>query len=490
MVYGVQKIPSDVIIHIRFVFCRLTNEEQRTLIALEILRFNDIIILNCTENMNYGKTYAFFSSLPNILPQKYDYVMKVGTEDKLVEKWLTMGKKGKNRVTEKPGMYDFPGTNSKCSHKLIPDTVAVHRLKRWDRWLMVLKYFNMTRVLVSSILLPLPEREEKRTKQKSMEMLCSSEATKYIWKGSIPLQIQLHESEITSLPSPPPLLTLGPRIGYLPLLIPPLKAHFSSTLPPGTDNIWFDYKGLPLKWHIPTGVLFDLLCAEPERPWNLTVHFRGSPGDVLTPLEGEESLKWNYINSLKEAAYIINGNSKSIMNMSQADQYDIWQSLMKGNMEGYTMISSRLKLGPFGDDSSNSDESESTSNKACRIPVRLYARFIEDGIDELEAVPAVDTWDKIWYINRPFEIFKEEGGYVTLKQAMKSLMPEIFDKETRVDQNSASEKDCLEDQNAKLKIIRVQGIELDMDIPFFWVANCLKNPDFYLHVCVLVSKQA
>ncbi|RVW72713.1 hypothetical protein CK203_056749 [Vitis vinifera] len=23
--------------------------------------------------------------------------------------------------------------------------------------------------------------------------------------------------------------------------------------------------------HIPTGVLFDLLCAEQERPWNLTV---------------------------------------------------------------------------------------------------------------------------------------------------------------------------------------------------------------------------
>lgn len=24
--------------------------------------------------------------------------------------------------------------------------------------------------------------------------------------------------------------------------------------------------------YIPTGVLFDLLCAEPERPWNLTVY--------------------------------------------------------------------------------------------------------------------------------------------------------------------------------------------------------------------------
>ena len=97
--------------------------------------------------------------------------------------------------------------------------------------------------------------------------------------------------------------------------------------------------------YIPTGVLFDLLCAEPERPWNLTVtflslylnfisffclkdtelgytnlsfpfylllflrvletfylqiHFRGYPSNVLIPCEGEDSAKWNFVNSLKE----------------------------------------------------------------------------------------------------------------------------------------------------------------------------------------------
>lgn len=41
---------------------------------------------------------------------------------------------------------------------------------------------------------------------------------------------------------------LAPRIGYLPLLVPKIKAVFSSTLPPGVD-IWFEYKGLPLKWY-------------------------------------------------------------------------------------------------------------------------------------------------------------------------------------------------------------------------------------------------
>ncbi|GLJ49676.1 hypothetical protein SUGI_1054200 [Cryptomeria japonica] len=43
---------------------------------------------------------------------------------------------------------------------------------------------------------------------------------------------------------------LGPRNGYLPLLVPLIKLHFQSSLPPGIDTVRFDYKGLPLKWPI------------------------------------------------------------------------------------------------------------------------------------------------------------------------------------------------------------------------------------------------
>lgn len=216
LLYGIQS-SSIAEIDVKFVFCNLTKEEQRVLVALEILRFDDIIILNCTENMNHGKTYTYFSSLPTILPRRYDYVMKtdddvfirleplsaslrrlnrtdmyygfvvpctsnnpfveymsgmgyvlswdlvewistsevpannaVGPEDKMVGKWLEMGGKGKNRFSEKPAMYDYPGANGRCSHGLIPETVAVHRLKRWDQWLNVIKFFNVTNGLKSS----------------------------------------------------------------------------------------------------------------------------------------------------------------------------------------------------------------------------------------------------------------------------------------------------------------------------------------------------
>ncbi|KAJ6421187.1 hypothetical protein OIU84_028543 [Salix udensis] len=177
---------------------------------------------------------------------------------------------------------------------------------------------------------------------------------------------------------------------------------------PGQDTLWFDYKGLPLKWYIPTGVLFDLLCAEPERPWNLTVHFRGYPSNLLIPCEGEESVKWSFINSLKEADYIINGNCKNVMNMSQSDQVELWRSVMDGNLDKYIRSSSKLKLGTV-----TTDEADMVGQvKAGKIPVRLY-------------VWKVDNWDQISYINRPLEIHKE-GKYFTLHDALKNLLPEFF----------------------------------------------------------------
>lgn len=66
---------------------------------------------------------------------------------------------------------------------------------------------------------------------------------------------------------------LGLRIGYLPLLVPLIKPHFSSTLPPGTDIVWFDYKGLPLKWYVMSITYFPrylmLIAKEIVFPWKM-----------------------------------------------------------------------------------------------------------------------------------------------------------------------------------------------------------------------------
>lgn len=353
-----------------------------------------------------------------------------------------------------------------------------------------------------------------------------TEALKYVWKGAIPLQIHLHHSDVATLPPPPPVLMLAPRIGYLPLLAPQIRPLFSSTLPPGDDTVWFEYKGLPLKWYIPTGVLFDLLCAEPERPWNLMVHFRGYPSNTLTPCEGEDDVKWSFINSLKEAAYIINGNCKNVMSMSQSDQLELWRSVLNGNLESFLKVTSKLKLGAIEDDYT---AKLNPSLKPCpdagntdipglaktgRIPVRLYARTFTDVFDDLEDAPEVDSWEKIYYLNRPIGLDKNEGKCFTLSDAMKVLLPEYIGKGLLNNEKIVEEevKDLhLEDDgdtkvteevttsveqhietkqpsiSAKIKLIRIQGIEPKLEIPFSWVVNNLMNPDHYLHICVYFS---
>ncbi|XP_073006239.1 beta-1,3-galactosyltransferase pvg3-like [Typha latifolia] len=67
-------------IDIRFVFCRLFKDDQRVLVPLEIMRYDDIMIIDCEENLNEGKTHAFFSSVAKLYndtgKKPYDYVMK------------------------------------------------------------------------------------------------------------------------------------------------------------------------------------------------------------------------------------------------------------------------------------------------------------------------------------------------------------------------------------------------------------------------------
>lgn len=86
LIYGIQS-PVGARVDVKFVFCNLTKEDQKVLVALEIMRFDDIIILDCRENMNKGKTYTYFSSLPGMLLDAtdapyppYHFVMK-GDDD-------------------------------------------------------------------------------------------------------------------------------------------------------------------------------------------------------------------------------------------------------------------------------------------------------------------------------------------------------------------------------------------------------------------------
>jgi len=38
-----------------------------------------------------------------------------------------------------------------------------------------------------------------------------------------------------------------------------------------------------------------------------------------------------------------------------------------------------------------------------------------------------------------------------------------------------------------VKLVRIQGIQPKLEIPFSWVVNNLVNPEHFLHVCVCLK---
>ncbi|KAK3124039.1 hypothetical protein QOZ80_8AG0639600 [Eleusine coracana subsp. coracana] len=162
MAYALQPQPPAGVarVDVRFVFCNVTDPVDAALLALEIQHHADVLVLNCTENMNDGKTYAYLSSVPRIFASSpYDYVMKTDDDTYLRVAPLAeelrgkprddvylgygypmpfmhgmggsnLGGKGRNRYDLKPRMYDLNWDMDNFR----PDTVAVHTLKTNRQW--------------------------------------------------------------------------------------------------------------------------------------------------------------------------------------------------------------------------------------------------------------------------------------------------------------------------------------------------------------------
>jgi hypothetical protein len=104
-----------------------------------------------------------------------------------------------------------------------------------------------------------------------------------VWDGSIPIRLELAKQDVSTFEPPMPFYLQAPRMAYLPLALAAAKAYFANYVPSVscTDReMWVEYKNVPLRWHLPTGVLFDLFAHGDELPWGLTLHFSGVEAKV------------------------------------------------------------------------------------------------------------------------------------------------------------------------------------------------------------------
>jgi len=221
------------------------------------------------------------------------------------------------------------------------------------------------------------------------------------WNGSIPLEIRLHKGDCRTYDESDAYLIQYPRLSYLGLLLHRLHAFFAARLiypHVSSSDGWLSYEGVPLKWHYPLGLLYDLYSgAEPAHPpdslspsprmagsedepstlpWRLTVHFSAYPRDQLVHLDDEEKhLHDLFIHSVKEADYLRTGTGKTVMFLSKEDSTQLWESVKKHDFALYHPINQKF-LNPQG-------------VQLRHLPIRLYLPHAAEDkeMQEKEASP-------------------------------------------------------------------------------------------------------
>jgi autophagy-related protein 5 len=177
-----------------------------------------------------------------------------------------------------------------------------------------------------------------------------------VWDGCLPLEIRLAPADCRSYADSEPYLIQYPRLSYLAFLLPRLHAFFAPKLinpDIPANEAWFEFETVPLKWHYPAGLLYDIHSgAEPvdlgqrttlensqtsvhvdssarqPLPWKLVVHYSELPSEQLYQLDAEgRAMRDSFVNAVKEADFIRNGSARTVMGMSKEDSENLWKSV-------------------------------------------------------------------------------------------------------------------------------------------------------------------
>ncbi|KAF2876857.1 autophagy protein 5 [Massariosphaeria phaeospora] len=218
-----------------------------------------------------------------------------------------------------------------------------------------------------------------------------------VWNGSVPLEIRLHKGDCRTYDDSDPYLIQFPRLSYLGLLLHKLHGFFASSLiypDVSPADAWLSYEGVPLKWHYPLGLLYDLYSGvEPaypadgsgkkdrdveeeqkNMPWKLTVHFSDYPVEHLVKLDSEGNhLHDLYMHSVKEADYLRTGTGRTVMFLSKEDSNQLWDSVKQHSFTLYNPINQKL-LNPQG-------------VNLRHLPVKLYLPHAASDTPDKESTP-------------------------------------------------------------------------------------------------------
>ncbi|ELU00231.1 hypothetical protein CAPTEDRAFT_151400 [Capitella teleta] len=162
-------------------------------------------------------------------------------------------------------------------------------------------------------------------------MADDQEVLRETWDGKIAVCFVLASEEVFSVEQPEPFYMMVSRQTYFPLVTDRVLRIFTKHIDPDlTDSqSWLEDNGLPLKWHYPVGVLFDLLGVKDRLPWTITVHFQNFPDGDLLECHSKDAVEAHFMSTVKEADSLKH-RSQIINTMQRKDHKQLWSALLNG----------------------------------------------------------------------------------------------------------------------------------------------------------------
>lgn len=182
---------------------------------------------------------------------------------------------------------------------------------------------------------------------------------------------------------------------------------------------YFTYESVPLKWHFPVGLLYDIYVLssslpdgeKPPLPFKLTLNFHN--GSKLNLISAEPAVLHDaFINSVKEADFLRTGTAKPIMSLPAAASKSLWSSVQSHDMVTYKRIYSSLLPPTFRN-----------------IPLRVYLPSGPDG-ESFGSIRVLQAHIPPMIHSKPLAGLTRGGNTVTTAQtlgtALSSLIPSLF----------------------------------------------------------------
>lgn len=289
------------------------------------------------------------------------------------------------------------------------------------------------------------------------------EVLREVWQGRIPTAFTLASEDVTSI-SPQTFYLMLPRLSYFALVSDKIRKYFGKFINEDLVNeeIWFEFGDIPLKLHLPIGLLYDQLKVEGSSslgpPWKLTVHFSNFPEKDLLKCDNKESMESHFMSCVKEADQFKHGG-RIVSTMQKKDHNQLWQGLSNDKFDQFWAVNRRLmEVNPLSSarastpttntNSPTSIEESNVMKTFKHIPIRMYQSQSLLALKLIKPTKTCDNGSERW---------------TTLEDILIDYFPNL---------NLAP--NCN-------KVI-TQGIEPGLDTPLQWMAEHLSYPDNFLHI--------